>query len=170
MKFNPSINIELNSTDELHYIPTPNARSVIGNIVDSFNSGIHSFNIIGSYGTGKSSFILALEKNLAENTDILFHNRGQFNGYKKFHFLNIVGDYAPMISLINRKLGYADGIDAKNFFDSFQSYCDDIGCQNKFLFIMIDEFGKILEYAAKNNPERELYFLQKFSVIFCKPS
>ncbi len=169
MKFNPSINIELNSTDELRYIPTPNARGVIGNIVDSFNSGIHSFNIIGSYGTGKSSFILALEKNLAEDTDILIPNKGQFNGYKKFHFINIVGDYAPMMELINRKLGYADSSDAKNFFDSFESYCDSIERKGKFLFIMIDEFGKMLEYAAKNNPERELYFLQKFSEFVNRP-
>lgn len=29
--------------------------------------------------------------------------------------------------------------------------------------IVVDEFGKILEYAAKHNPEKELYFLQKLS-------
>ena len=28
---------------------------------------------------------------------------------------------------------------------------------------MIDEFGKILEHAAKNNPEKELYILQKIA-------
>ena len=28
------------------------------------------------------------------------------------------------------------------------------------MFIFIDEFGKILEHAANNNPEKELYFLQ----------
>ena len=170
MKFNPSINIELNSTDELRYIPTPNAQMVIGNIVDSFNSGIHSFNIIGSYGTGKSSFILALEKNLTENTDILIHNKGQFNGSQKFHFLNIVGDYISMMGLINRKLGYADGTDQKNFFESFGTYCKSIERKGEFLFIMIDEFGKLLEYAAKNNPERELYFLQKFAEFVNHPS
>lgn len=170
MKFNPSINIELNSTDELQYIPTPNAQMVIGNIIDSFNSGIHSFNIIGSYGTGKSSFILAIEKNLTENTDILIHNKGQFNGFQKFHFLNIVGDYISMMGLLNRKLGYADGIDQKNFFESFGTYCRSIERKGKFLFIMIDEFGKLLEYAAKNNPERELYFLQKFAEFINHPS
>jgi hypothetical protein len=143
---------------------------VIGNIVDSFNSGIHSFNIIGSYGTGKSSFILALEKNLSKNIDILIHNKGQFNGYKKFHFLNIVGDYTSMMGLINRKLGYADGTDQKNFFESFGAYCKKIEQKGEFLFIMIDEFGKMLEYAAKNNPERELYFLQKFAEFVNHPN
>lgn len=170
MKFNPSINIELNSTDELHYIPTTNAQMVVGNIVDSFNSGIHSFNIIGSYGTGKSSFILALEKNLKKNTDILIHNQGQFNGFTKFRFLNIVGDYASMMGLVSRKLGDADGSDQKNFFDSFGAYCKSVERKGEFLFIMIDEFGKLLEYAAKNNPERELYFLQKFAEFVNHPN
>ena len=31
------------------------------------------------------------------------------------------------------------------------------------LFIAIDEFGKVLEHAAKYDPDSELYFLQKFS-------
>ena len=35
--------------------------------------------------------------------------------------------------------------------------------RDEFVFIVIDEFGKLLEYAAKNNPERELYIFQKFT-------
>ncbi len=169
MKFTPSINIEQNINDEFHYIATPNAKSVIGNIVDCFNSGIHSFNIIGSYGTGKSSFILALEKNLTENSDLLIFNRGQFNGFQKFHFLNIVGDYAPMMKVINEKLGNSEIVESKNFFDSFINYYKKISKESKFLFVMIDEFGKLLEYAAKNNPEKELYFLQKFLELINTP-
>ncbi|MFA5850042.1 MAG: hypothetical protein WC833_09170 [Bacteroidales bacterium] len=169
MKFTPSINIEQNINDEFHYIATPNAKSVIGNIVDCFNSGIHSFNIIGSYGTGKSSFILALEKNLTENSDLLIFNRGQFNGFQKFHFLNIVGDYAPMMKVINEKLGNSEIVESKNFFDSFINYYKKISKESKFLFVMIDEFGKMLEYAAKNNPEKELYFLQKFLEFINNP-
>ena len=41
---------------------------------------------------------------------------------------------------------------------------------NKFLFIVVDEFGKVLEHAAKNNPERELYFLQKLAEFVNVPS
>ena len=61
MKYIPSINIAQTTFDPNSYIVTQNAIKVIGNIVNSFNAGIHSFNIIGSYGTGKSNFILALE-------------------------------------------------------------------------------------------------------------
>src|SRR5690606_17294059 len=34
---------------------------------------------------------------------------------------------------------------------------------NKILFILIDEFGKFLEYACKHNPEKELYFIQQLA-------
>jgi hypothetical protein len=75
-----------------------------------------------------------------------------------------------MMGLVNRKLGYADGVDQKNFFESFDEYCKKIERKGEFIFIMIDEFGKMLEYAAKNNPERELYFLQKFAEFVNHPS
>lgn len=64
MKYTPSINIAQTTFDSNSYIVTQNAIKVIGNIVNSFNAGVHSFNIIGSYGTGKSNFILALEDSL----------------------------------------------------------------------------------------------------------
>ena len=38
------------------------------------------------------------------------------------------------------------------------------------LFIAIDEFGKILEHAAKYNPDEELYFFQKFTEFVNAPS
>lgn len=64
MKYTLSINIAQTTFDPNSYIVTQNAIKVIGNIVNSFNAGVHSFNIIGSYGTGKSNFILALEDSL----------------------------------------------------------------------------------------------------------
>lgn len=79
MKYTPSINIAQTIFDPNSYIVTQNAIKVIGNIVNSFNAGVHSFNIIGSYGTGKSNFILALEDSLKNNSKILITNKGQFN-------------------------------------------------------------------------------------------
>lgn len=78
MKYTPSINIAQTIFDPNSYIVTQNAIKVIGNIVNSFNAGVHSFNIIGSYGTGKSNFILALEDSLKNNSKILITNKGQF--------------------------------------------------------------------------------------------
>lgn len=161
MKYIPSVNIEQSEFDEQNYIITHNAKCVVGNIIDSFHSGIHSFNIIGSYGTGKSSFILALEHSLNSRTSKLIENRGQFNDYKKFKFVKIVGDYASLSNIISEKI--FKGFESKNFFDNLSEYYKNAESKGEFLFIVIDEFGKILEYASKNNPERELYLFQKFA-------
>ena len=66
MKYNPSINIEYGIDKDFHYIVTPNAQAVTGELVSNFHSGIHSFSIIGTYGTGKSSYLMALERDLME--------------------------------------------------------------------------------------------------------
>lgn len=163
MKFSTSVNIERDSDKTFNYIVTANAKQAIGKIVDSFTVGIHSFCLIGSYGTGKSSFLLALEQCLSGKAfdNPLIKNKGQFNGFTKFRFVNIVGDYQPLIELLQT---HVQPVTSKkgNIFTAL----DDLyaKCQNDktFLVMVIDEFGKVLEHAAKNNPEKEMYFLQKF--------
>lgn len=91
MSYIPSVNIELNTAADFRYIITENARMVAGNIVNSFNSGHHSFSIIGTYGTGKSSFVLALEDDLTSGANRLI-KRNVLGSTSGFEFLNIVGD------------------------------------------------------------------------------
>lgn len=165
MSYIPSVNIELNSASDFRYIVTENTRIVAGEIVNSFNTGHHSFSIIGTYGTGKSSFILALEDDLmGRNDGIVKHGvLGPGDGYE---FMNIVGDYASLSSILASKLN----CHKDNIFDSLSSYYQGLRKQNKFLFIVIDEFGKILDFAANTNPEKELYFIQKLSEFANVPS
>ena len=59
--YSPSINIVRDLNKNLEYIPTTNAKQVYTHIAKNYATGTHSFNIVGSYGTGKSSFLLALE-------------------------------------------------------------------------------------------------------------
>lgn len=165
MSYIPSVNIELNTVDDFRYIVTENAKLVAGNIVNSFNSGHHSFSIIGTYGTGKSSFILALEDDLTNGNNRLIKH-GVLGCISGFEFLNIVGDYAPLNSLLSIKLGSHEA----NVLNELNQYYLSLRKQNKFLVIVIDEFGKILEHAAKTNPEKELYFLQKLSEFVNVPS
>ena len=73
MKYVPSINIEYGIDPEFEYIVTPNALAVTGNLLSSYNSGIHSFSIIGTYGTGKSSYLMALEKDLTSKSQALLN-------------------------------------------------------------------------------------------------
>lgn len=165
MNYIPSVNIEMNTSSDFRYVITENARLVAGKIATSFNSGHHSFSIIGTYGTGKSSFILALEDDLTSGRNRIL-NRNVFGNNNGFYFLNIVGDYTSVGSLLSSKLGCPDS----DPIDSLKAYYNSLKNQNKFLIIVIDEFGKILEYAANNNPEKELYFLQKLSEFINVPS
>jgi hypothetical protein len=160
MKFNLSTNISQGVNDDFNYIVTPNAQKVYGNIVDSFQSGIHSFSIIGTYGTGKSSFLMALEQDLLNNKSNLVSERTVFAGTRSFEFMNIVGDYSPLSMLLSKELSIAPSDDSRNIFSTLTKHLNKLKEQNKFLFIFIDEFGKVLEHAANNNPEKELYFLQ----------
>lgn len=165
MSYLPSINIEYNNLNEFNYIITENARTVAGNIVNSFRGGFHCFSIIGTYGTGKSSFILALEKDLQTRSgDII--NSDVFGSECKFEFMNVVGEYSSLSNLLSKRMK----CEQNQVLEKLDSYYKDLHLQNTFLIIVVDEFGKVLEHAAKNNPEKELYFLQKLCEYINVPS
>jgi hypothetical protein len=166
MSYIPSINIEQNTADQFQYIVTENAKLVLANIINGFNSGHHSFTVIGTYGTGKSSFIVALENDLINDAKVLIKNKSIFGETAGFEFLNIVGDYSSLARLISEKLN----AEYDNAIDALHAYYNSLRKQNKFLFIVIDEFGKILEHAANKNPEKELYFLQKLAEFVNVPT
>ena len=162
MSYIPSVNIEHGISNDFQYIVTPNTKNVWGNIVSSFHDGIHSFTIIGTYGTGKSSFLAALQRDLTKHTSVLVENRNVFSS-RDFEFLNIVGDYASLSSLLATKLGVAEYATTDEVMAALSKRYEAAKKADKFLFVVIDEFGKILEHAAANNPEQELYFLQKLA-------
>lgn len=161
MKYNASVNIEIGVQDDFQYIVTPNVRRVLGEIVSNVAAGVHSFSIIGTYGTGKSSFIMALENGLRGKDTSLVNNRSVFFGLDSFYLLNIVGEYASLQWLLANKLN----TEKNNALDALKQYCKRAEAKNKAVIIVIDEFGKVLEHAAKNNPEEELYFIQQFCEI-----
>jgi len=167
--FSLSANIENGFAEGMQYLVTPNAKNAIRNIVNDFHSGIHSFTIIGSYGTGKSSFLLALEADLKKTgkQKYLLDSKN-LSDAKTFEIMNIVGDYAEMSTLLSRALNIEGNTDS--ILDSLKDYYNQCQKKGKFLLIVIDEFGKVLEHAAKNNPEKELYFLQKLSELINVPT
>lgn len=162
--FSLSANIENGFAKGMQYLVTPNAQNAIHNIVNDFKSGIHSFTIIGSYGTGKSSFLLALEEDLKKTSkkNYLLDAKNLSNA-KGFEILNIVGDYSEMSTLLRKTLSVEGNTDS--ILDSLKDKYAQCQKKGKFLLIVVDEFGKVLEHAAKNNPEKELYFLQKLSEL-----
>ena len=167
--FSLSANIENGFAEGSQYLVTPNAQNAIHNIVNDFRSGIHSFTIIGSYGTGKSSFLLALEADLKKTgkQKYLLDSKN-LSDAKSFEIMNIVGDYAEMSTLLSKALNVEGN--TISILDSLKNYYAKCQKKGKFLLIVIDEFGKVLEHAAKNNPEKELYFLQKLSELVNVPT
>ena len=168
MSYIPSVNIEHGISDDFQYVVTPNTKNVWGNIVSSFHEGNHSFTIIGTYGTGKSSFLAALQRDLLKQSSVLVENHNVF-GTDKFLFLNIVGDYASLSSLLAAKLEIAEYSSTDEILSALGRKYDTAKKAGKFLVIVVDEFGKILEHAAANNPEQELYFLQQLAEYINAP-
>lgn len=160
-KFTTSTNIIRDTDRELKYIPTPNAIRISNQISNDFKQGIRSFNIIGSYGTGKSSFLWAVEQTLKSNKSYFGLN---LLSNPKIDFIKIVGEYKSL------KESFADLLEinddkniTENIFSEIYNRYYDLDKKNPLLFIVIDEFGKFLEYASQNEPEKELYFIQQLA-------
>lgn len=162
--FTTSVNIIRDTDRDFNYIPTPNASQVVSQIVNDFKKGIRSFNVVGTYGTGKSSFLLAFEQSVKGAKRYFEPN---FLTKPKFTFVKFIGSYTSIVEQ------FADTFDVQtnknqqeNILSEIFNIYHSIGKENKILFILIDEFGKFLEYASKNNPEKELYFVQQLAE-FC---
>lgn len=167
-KYTPSVNIIRDAKKELEYIVTENSENSALKILSDFNKGFHSFSIIGSYGTGKSSFLWAFQQTLTSNNKIF--DLTLPNGIKSVEVINLVGDYHSLIDSFNETLSIKDDFTSnQKLFDAiFQKYLT-IG-NNGLLVIVIDEFGKFLEYAANNNPEKEMYFIQQLAEFINDPN
>ena len=166
-KFTTSTNIIRDSTRDISYIPTPNSIRVVNQIANDFKKGIRSFNIIGSYGTGKSSFLWAFQQSL-------LGRKRYFNVHlldtPKIEFIDIIGEYK---SLINVFADYFNLNQTKQqtqliLSEIFNRY-HEIGKESPVLILVIDEFGKFLEFASQNSPEKELYFIQQLSEFVNNP-
>ena len=162
--FTTSVNIIRDTDRDFNYIPTPNARQVVSQIVNDFKKGIRSFNVVGTYGTGKSSFLLALEQSIKGNKRYFEPN---FLANTKFDFIKFIGSYSSIVEQFSDTFGVqTNKYQQENILSEIFNRYHSITKENKVLFILIDEFGKFLEYASKHNPEKELYFVQQLAE-FC---
>lgn len=159
-----SINIIRDLNKDLEYIPTPNAKQVYTHIAKNYTTGTHSFNIVGSYGTGKSSFLLALEHHLNKKKEYFNPLNGSFKEVKGFEFFPIIGESTSLLNYFATEFGLANkDYNARDILKKIEANYAKISKSGKGWFIAIDEFGKFLEYAANNNPEKELYFIQQLA-------
>ena len=165
--FKISTNIERDANVNLDYILTKNADDVFDRIIYNYGRGQHAFSVIGSYGTGKSTFLWALEKHLEGKRKFSKSVASSFKGIKFFQFSRIVGEscsfkekFCEVFSLT--KLSESSN---KKILKGFAALLEDIQSQKGALVLLVDEFGKHLEFVAKRNPD-ELYFIQELAE-FC---
>ncbi|MCF0075600.1 hypothetical protein LZD49_34325 [Dyadobacter sp. CY261] len=155
-KFTPSTNIVRDSERELNYITTPNANRITEQLASDINTGIHAFNIIGTYGSGKSSYLAAFQQSVTGKKP--YFDVDIFRG-QEISCLNIVGEYKSL------KDALVDQLDQETVYEKNEDIFKSITSKRSFgdaQVILIDEFGKFIEYACKNNPDQELYFIQEF--------
>lgn len=150
--FTTSINIIRDAEKDFDYIPTQNAIQVVNQIVNDCKKGVRSFNIIGNYGTGKSSFLLALEQTLKGKKK--FFDANLFSS-DKIKFVKVIGSYESVIE----KFADIFSVDTSSNLseDILHKISEQFSLEentSQILFLIVDEFGKFLEYAAQNTPER----------------
>ena len=160
-KINTSVNIVRDINAEIDYLPTPNGIKTISLISNDFKKGLRSFNIIGSYGTGKSSFLWAFQKSLTNEKS--FFNLNILNS-PKTEIINVVGEYSSLYENLCDELEVLNKDRSVKFLlNTLKLKYNAIKGKDRLLVILIDEFGKFLEFAAKNNSEKELYFIQQLT-------
>lgn len=162
--FTTSVNILRDTDRSFNYIPTPNAKRVATQITNDFKKGIRSFTIVGTYGTGKSSFLLAFEQSILGRKRFFEAN---FIKEPKVDFVKIIGSYSSIMEKVAEHFEVSNYItQPERIFSEIYNKYHSLGKDNRILFLFIDEFGKFLEYASKNDPENELYFIQQLAE-FC---
>ncbi len=165
--FSPSVNIIRDFNLNLDYIPTENAIDIFNNIIDNYNKGFRAFYLVGSYGTGKSSFLWALEKSLNGKRKIFSFKKDFISNIKSFETILIVGEYSSLIDTFAE----ISGIDKRKDFKpkevifSLKQKIQKLKKEKKGILILIDEFGKYLEFASRNNPSQEIYFIQQLTEL-----
>lgn len=164
-EYNPSVNIIRDNKRNLDYILTPNAKLSYDSIEKHYIQGTHSFSLIGAYGTGKSSFLLALRDQIRNQKSIFVKSHRL--GKKKYEIIPIVGKSTSIVETFADIFGVKQNknIKTSRIIDKISEDYEIINKKNKGLAIFIDEFGKFLEFAAKNNPEFELYFMQELAEL-----
>ena len=101
---NISTNILRDQSKNINYIPTPNAKEIFDRIFLHNYGANRSFNLIGNYGTGKSSFLWALEKNI-KREEQFFTNLESEESLPLFEFVPIIGKFSSLSQIIAVNLG-----------------------------------------------------------------
>ena len=160
----PSTNIIRDANNQIDYLVTPNSKAVASQIFEFFKKGVRAFNLIGSYGTGKSSFLWALSQDLKGQSK--FFNLDHLDDFEKVDFLYLIGESSSIIKYTAERIGLKDERHPGRILNQIKQEA----ANSSLYVILVDELGKFLEHAVENNPKSELYFLQQVAELANDPS
>ncbi|MBK1442683.1 ATP-binding protein [Parapedobacter sp. ISTM3] len=160
-EYSPSVNIKRDSGKNLRYIPTYNGQRAFEQIVQSAATGTRTFTIIGAYGSGKSTFLWALAETAAGRKTFFDRFDYLLRGYPKNQLLDLVGEFTSLKSELAKELK----CNHDEVIQAITQYAEKLQKKQTALIIRIDEYGKFLEYAAKHNPQDEIYFVQQLAEL-----
>jgi ribosomal protein S15P/S13E len=160
--FSPSINILRQEVDLTQYFLTSNVQGVFDVLGNSYRAGQRTVNLIGAYGTGKSSFLSALEQHLSG--EALFLELQSWSKLTGTKILKTVGDYDSFIRQFAELTGSVSH-KPQQLLKDLVVLLKKENAQGNRVLIILDEFGKVLEYAARHEPEKELYFIQQLAEL-----
>ncbi len=160
---NISTNIVRDQSKKLDYVVTPNTKEIFDRIFINNYGANKSFNLIGNYGTGKSTFLWALEKNL-NRENIYFNNLSlKEDGVADYEFIKIIGENNSLLKILGKELKIKGEFDNATIIEALEKRRKKASKQNKGIVLVIDEFGKFLEHASKNKSTDQLFLIQQIS-------
>ncbi|MEJ6776276.1 MAG: hypothetical protein QNK85_02995 [Crocinitomicaceae bacterium] len=163
IKNNISTNILRDESKDLDYVVTPNSKEIFDRIFIN-NYGVNkSFNLIGNYGTGKSTFLWALEKNLNNNKLFFSSLKTSEQSVTSYEFIKLIGENNSLLKVLSKKLKLRGELDSNKIISALERKRSKGAKSKKGIVLVIDEFGKFLEYASKNKASDELFLIQQIS-------
>lgn len=160
---NISTNIVRDKSKQIDYVVTPNTKEIFDRIFINNYGANKSFNLIGNYGTGKSTFLWALEKNLNKEKIFFSDLNSKADSFIDYEFIKIIGDSDSLLNALSKELKLKGAIDNSKVIIALEKRRVKAEKSKKGVVLVIDEFGKFLEYAAKNKSTDELFLIQQIS-------
>jgi DNA-directed RNA polymerase subunit L len=160
---NISTNIVRDESKKIDYVVTPNTKEIFDRIFVNNYGANKSFNLIGNYGTGKSTFLWALEKNLNKEKIFFSDLKTTKEGFANYEFIKIIGENDSLLNVLSKELKVKGESKNSKIITALEKRRQRAFKNNKGVVLVIDEFGKFLEYASKNKSADELFLIQQIS-------
>jgi nucleoside-triphosphatase THEP1 len=160
---NISTNIVRDQSKEIDFVVTPNTKEIFDRIFINNYGANKSFNLIGNYGTGKSTFLWALEKNLNKEKIFFSNLNSEEDNIVDYEFIKIIGENDSLLNILGKELKLRGDFDNSKIIAALERRRVKALKRKKGVVLVIDEFGKFLEFASKNKSSDQLFLIQQIS-------